>query len=95
LAAHVYQSGPQRLVERRARFRPNQFGETAVVQSHRVTPVRCDHSSFARELGERRHDVGQLTTWIVTHENLRALPRIDAVFDCLAAALAEISTPGR
>jgi DNA-binding transcriptional LysR family regulator len=40
-------------------------------------------------------DVAQLNTWIVTHENLRVLPRIDAVFDCLVAAFAEISAPRR
>jgi DNA-binding transcriptional LysR family regulator len=50
-----------------------------------------------RDTGLRRvlpgYDVARLNTWIVTHENLRALPRIDAVFDCLARAFAGISAP--
>lgn len=30
--------------------------------------------------------IGTLDTWIVTHENLQHLPRVRAVFDCLAEA---------
>lgn len=41
---------------------------------------------------------GNLDTWIVTHENLRELPRVRAVFDCLAGAFqlfARTSHPAR
>jgi DNA-binding transcriptional LysR family regulator len=33
--------------------------------------------------------VAYLATWIVTHEDLRAVPRIRAVFDALVEAFAE------
>ncbi len=35
--------------------------------------------------------VGRLDTWIVTHENLRELPRVRAVFDHLARAFADFA----
>ena len=34
---------------------------------------------------------GNLDTWIVTHENLRELPRVRAVFECLAEAFQQFA----
>jgi len=36
-----------------------------------------------------------MDTWIVTHENLSKVPRIRAVFDCLAEAFVDYASPSR
>lgn len=47
-------------------------------------PVANADATLKRVIPET--DVGTLDTWIVTHEDLRNLPRIRAVFDALVAA---------